>query len=303
MIRGGVKIVKVYKSKDKLIVYLPFEVVRGLRIGENDEVDFFKAGDNTFIFAKKSDVASLLLGKEGPEGAPRQQPSAPAQQRRASEAGLTQEELDVLRKLDTLRYGSRDVDSVNRMLSDREKEVLSRLIVKKAVLPFRKDMRSKELYSISKEVYDKFLMRKKKAGPEPAKIEEVSPQIKEAPFMYVRNKMPENENVKKLEKDGFVIVSTEGEASSLSLALEESIRRGLVLGTRAFNKKFYVVLRQYFDRHATAIIKDLKDKGESRVSSIARDVGISEDGARAILCLLSENGDVSEKKKDLFTLA
>ena len=43
--------------------------------------------------------------------------------------------------------------------------------------------------------------------------------------------------------------------------------------------------------------------GSNRVSEIAKEVGISEDAARAILYLLSENGDVSEKRKDYFVIA
>ncbi|MDE1850979.1 MAG: hypothetical protein KGH54_04280, partial [Candidatus Micrarchaeota archaeon] len=87
-----------------------------------------------------------------------------------------------------------------------------------------------------------------------------------------------------------------------SLALEGSIRRGQVLGTRSFNKKFYIILRTFFDRHGPKILKALKDGG-MRVSQIASETGVDEDGIRAILYLLAESGDVSEKRKDFFTLA
>ena len=147
-------------------------------------------------------------------------------------------------------------------------------------------------------------MRKKVGSKEvPQEQPAPAPKYEQRPFMSIKSSMPENINVQALEKNGFVVINTEGEASSLSLALEESIRRGHVLGTRAFNKKFYVVLRQFFDRYGTNIIKVLRESGESRVTSVAKATNMPEDGARAILYLLSENGDVTEKRRDLFELA
>lgn len=284
-----------------------------MQLNENEEVEFFKASENTFIFAKKSDVTSMLLSGKQPQQAapvtvqryvPAPQAAAP---KKEADVNLSQEEIDVLKKMDTLRYNMRDVDTVNKLLSEKERQTLKQLIAKKAVIPFQRDPKTKQLYSISKSVYDKYLMRKKPGSkevqaPPSAPVAPVQ-RFEQKPFMSIKNTMPENENIQYLEKNGFVVVNTEGEASALSLALEESIRRGHVLGTRSFSKKFYVVLRQFFDRYGTSIIKTLRESGASRVPGVAKDVGIPEDGARAILYLLAENGDVTEKRRDLFELA
>ena len=116
------------------------------------------------------------------------------------------------------------------------------------------------------------------------------------------SKQPEDEGVAFLEKNGFLVAPTEAEAGKVSLALEQSIRHGQVLGTRAFNKKFYIVLRKYFDRFAPQILKKLRDRNY-KVADLAKELKTEEEGLRAILYLLSENGDVSEKKRDIFTIA
>ncbi len=105
-----------------------------------------------------------------------------------------------------------------------------------------------------------------------------------------------------LEKNGFLVLQTEAEAGRVSLLLEQSIRHGQILGTRAFNKKFYIVRRSYFDKNSGPILKKLREESD-RVVELARELSIEEDGARAVLYLLSENGDVSEKKRDTFAIA
>ena len=60
--------------------------------------------------------------------------------------------------------------------------------------------------------------------------------------------------------------------------------------------------RAYFDKNSAGILKKLRE-GDYKVADLAQELKIDEDGTRAILYLLSENGDVSEKKRDIFTIA
>ncbi|MGC9204813.1 MAG: hypothetical protein ACP5FN_00835 [Candidatus Micrarchaeia archaeon] len=296
---SGDTIPKIYKQKNgKYIIYLPFEVITALNLKEEDELDFFKFGSNAFIMAKKSDIANLLS-----RNAPAAQEQKPEQ-----ENGLSAIEIEVLKKLDTLRYNMRSKQNVERILSENERIVLNGLVRKKIVILYAKDPSKPPLYSISKEFYDKFLMRKKTyAGAETAKTQTADmTQHFNIDKINVGKELEnkygiEHEDVKTLESKGFVVLQTEAEAASLSLALEDSIKQGLVLGTRAFNKKFYIVLRSFFDKYSGSIIKELRSS-DLRATDLARKIGIDEEGVRGILYLLAESGDVSEKRKDLFTL-
>ncbi|MGC8586767.1 MAG: hypothetical protein ACP5K9_00540 [Candidatus Micrarchaeia archaeon] len=288
--------VKVYKQKDKLVIYLPFDVVDAFHLKENDEVDFFRYSQNAFLFAKKSDVASILMGK---------QPSAEQQKGQfRPQIRLSDDEIMVLKKLDTLRYNARSKEAVEKMLNESEKKVLGQLEKKNAVSLFKDSKSGSELYSISKSIYDSFLMRKRQiqGTPKPEQVQPAVPQYKRVEQRGSYAGTEENENVKELESKGFVVIASEAEASSLSLALEESIRQGMVLGTRAFNKKFYIVMRQFFDRYGSKFLKEL-EKGAEKVTDIAAKYNVDEEGARAVLYLLAESGDVSEIKKDMFELA
>lgn len=281
---------KIYKFKDKFVVYLPFEVIKQLGLKGEEEVDFFRFSDKAFLFAKKEDITNLLMvTKTGVSAGP-----APVGQAPPKKVEITQEEVVVLKKLDTLRYANRTPANVSKILNEGEKKVLQGLVNKRVVWLFK----PKGSYSISKEIYDKFLMRRAPpASSAPAKKEVVEAPQK----MVVLPVKINNANVDKLEIDGYIVLPTEAEASSLSLAVEDSIRSGKVLGIRAFNKKFYVVLRAFFDKNSDKVIKELKG-GPKKVDELVKSTGLKEDGIRAMLYLLSEQGDVSERRKDVFTL-
>lgn len=280
---------KVYRHNNKLVIYLPFEVTEALKLTEGDEVDFFRYNVSSFLFAKKSDIVSILSRRS----------EAPASR-------FSAEEIGVLKKLDTLRYVDRTEENVKKKLSDAEMPALRSLLGKRAVDLFQsKKSGGVPVYSISKDVYDNFLMRKKpqRAGAQ-YDVQRLAqqPSVQHVTFQAIKESIPGNENVKKLEEQGFIVLPTEAEASSLSLALEESIRQGMVLGTRAFNKKFYILLRAFFDQYSRKVVESLRS-GKDKTSDIAASIGISEDAARAILYLLAENGDVSERRRDQFELA
>ncbi len=282
--------VKVYKNKEgKLVIYLPFEVTKTLDLKENEEIDFFKYNNSAFLFAKKSDITNMLLGNQSKTASTAA--SYPSRE-------LSNEEIAVLKKLDTVKYPMRTKEKVVQMLNPNEKTILKQLMKKQVVSLFRNEKFKKQLFGISKSVYDKYLMRKK-PQTDTQQNQSARPVIAKPTMM---RDIGENEDVKELEEKGFIVLQYETQAANLSLALENSIRQGLVVGTRAFNKKFYIVLRNFFDRNSGKIMKTLKE-GEMGVDQIARDTNIDEDGVRAVLYLLAESGDVSEKKKDFFALA
>ncbi len=264
---------KIYKTRNsKYIVYLPDSVMKQLGLREDDDVQFLKYNDSSFLFAKMASTSGSF-----------------------KPLNLTLGEINVLKKLDTLRYADRTVANVSKLLNEGEKKTLQGLLDKKAVYLSK----AKGSYGIVAAVYDKFLMRKKPgaAPQQPRKVVVEQPQ-KPIPLPP---KIEKNENVIQLETDGYIVLPTETEASSLSLALEDSIRSGKVLGIRAFNKKFYVVLRAFFDKNSGKVIKELKE-GPKKVDELVKTTGVKEDGIRAMLYLLSEQGDVSERRKDVFTL-
>ena len=286
--------VRVYKQNNKLAVYLSREVVEKLGLQEDDEVDFFSLEGGGFVFAKKSDIAKMLASGKGE--VPQIKERKDVAQRFRKEITLSQDEIDVLKKMDELRYNERTKEKVNKRLDQEGRRILQELENKKVVNLFSKG--NSELYSISNDIYNRFLMRKQ------PKQEKGAEKIEKREKNEISNLIPriDDENVRTLEKDGFVVLSSESEASLLSTKLEESIRRGFVLGTRAFNKKYYIALRSFIEKNGPKLVAKMKE-GKSKIDDLASAAGISEDGARAVLYFLAESGEVSEKKRDLFSLA
>jgi antitoxin component of MazEF toxin-antitoxin module len=298
--------IKVYKLNNKLIVSLPFEVIKALSIGEGDEVDFFKYSDKSFIFAKKSYIAALLTKVTDNKSVARQaiqQPQQIAKDDKGVE--IDNKELELLKKLDTLRYGDRTAGNVEKMLNSAEKQVLEELIKKGYVVPYKKPGEAQFKYSISKLVYDKFLFGKReKAEKTKAEVEQTAQEKSSsvAAEKHWEAKLINNNYLDILESKGFIVLNNEADAANVSAALEESIKQGLIIGTRAFNKKFYIALRGFINKYAPKIIKLIEQKPAS-ADEIAQKVGIEADGVRSILYYLAETGDVTEVRKDIFKYA
>ncbi|MCL5093331.1 MAG: AbrB/MazE/SpoVT family DNA-binding domain-containing protein [Candidatus Marsarchaeota archaeon] len=287
---------KVYRVNNKLAIYLPNEVVSELGIIDGEEVDFLKYKDKYFIFAKKSDIADSILSKREPT-----QQSAKANEGKQ----ISPAELAILKKLDTLRYSQRTKSRVNDMLDQGEKATLQALLKKRYISLFKKGSDPEPLYGIEKEIYNAFLMRKNvmaqkgKAAPQAF-------QASRTKFDYAASAQAasatDSEAIELLQKQGFIVLSSETEAANVSAALEDSIHHGLILGTRAFNKKFYVVTRGYITKNTSAILNIIRQKSMN-VKDIANEAGLEEDGVRAILYILAENGEATELRKDIFKSA
>ncbi len=257
---------------------------------EGDEIEIMQQ-DGHFIISKNSNPIKGIQAAEIPVKYPIVQEPSP-------------KELALLKKLDTLRYGARTESKIAAMLTQDEKKTLADMQKKRIVSLFKKEGEKEYKYSIPKMIYDKFLMRKSKSNDEaPIQIQAkpaVAPSTpKETPKKWELSLKPETSLITLLETKGYIVLPTTAEATAASAALEESIRHGLVIGTRAFNKKFYVVTRSFLGKAAKEISGAMGPKGAS-VSDISKETGIDEEGVRAVLYMLAEAGDVAEIKKDVF---
>ncbi|MDE1857069.1 MAG: hypothetical protein KGH98_03215 [Candidatus Micrarchaeota archaeon] len=283
---------KIFRWNNRLALNIPTNVAEALGLKDGDEVKFYmKKGTKIVSLAKPDDIAKLL-GNLHTGYSPEQ-------------ARLSDQEIEVLRRLDTIRYGERTDAKVKKTLTVDEFDILKSLLEKKAVTKYKKEGETEPKYSIPRSVYNEFLFGKRAqpqaAQEQPRKAEAPAPaQPKEKKWESILKES--DASVTLLETKGYIVVQTDAEAASLSSKLEDSIRRGLVLGIRAFNRKFYVVLRDFINQNAPKITKLMGSKGMS-VTEIAKAIGVDEDGVRAILYLMSESGEFIEVRRDVFKLA
>jgi bifunctional DNA-binding transcriptional regulator/antitoxin component of YhaV-PrlF toxin-antitoxin module len=280
-------------------VNIPYEVVSTLGIKDGEEVDFFKYSDKYFLFAKKSDVVLKILGANENGEIKKEVKN----EKKYTEKNLETDELKVLKKLDTIRYNNRTKEYVKTIMNGNELNILQGLIRKKAVSIYKKEGENDYKYGISKDVYDKYLFGKRNENIDEAikeKNEKVNDEAKEKGWeIKLREK---NKYADLLEVDGYLVLTNAADAEAASAQLEESIRHGLVVGTRAFNKKYYVAIKSFVTNNSQNILRLIEKKSMS-VDEISAELHMDAEAVRTILYLLSESGDVTEMKKDIFRAA
>ncbi|MCL4381457.1 hypothetical protein M1614_00560 [Candidatus Marsarchaeota archaeon] len=224
-------------------------------------------------------------------------------EKKYTEKNLETDELKVLKKLDTIRYNNRTKEYVKTIMNGNELNILQGLIRKKAVSIYKKEGENDYKYGISKDVYDKYLFGKRNENIDEAikeKNEKVNDEAKEKGWeIKLREK---NKYADLLEVDGYLVLTNAADAEAASAQLEESIRHGLVVGTRAFNKKYYVAIKSFVTNNSQNILRLIEKKSMS-VDEISAELHMDAEAVRTILYLLSESGDVTEMKKDIFRAA
>ncbi len=272
------------------------DVIYNLKIKEGDQIDFLKNGDY-YILATPDYLLQKIIPQKGPKQDSR---------------SITYGELSVLKKLDSLRYKNRTKEVVEPLLDKNEKETLNGLINKRYVVPLKG--KESTIYSINDDIYRRFLIKDREAyekfsrgkAPVPASKPEKSraePKKEERQIIdehkaanYINEDITEE-----LRRNGYLVIPGVSEAEAASLKLESEIRSGLVIGTRAFNKKYYIVYRSFMNKHSPEIISALRGKDMS-TEDLAKRTGLDLDGVRSIMFILSERGEVMEKRRDFFSI-
>ena len=106
-----------------------------------------------------------------------------------------------------------------------------------------------------------------------------------------------------LEAKGFVVLRNEADAASASAALEDSIRQGLVLGTRAFDKRFYIGMRGFLNRNGPKVMTVLERGKSVTADEVASELGIEVDAVKTVMYILAEKGDITEVRREVFKIA
>ncbi|NYZ79141.1 hypothetical protein H0N99_03245 [Candidatus Micrarchaeota archaeon] len=264
MRKEGDAIVRVYRVGDNLACILPNGMVEKLKLQGGEEVDFYEIKPGMFTLVKKDTVERMLKDEIGEVALPEEK------------KGVGMEEMGLLRKLNSIKFSERIPYTVNKKLSQREKEVLSKLIERGAVLVYKGGKYSKTgVYEISNNVYT--LLKSEK--PE------------------VEGGTPEEQ----LEKKGYAVVEDARDAEELCKKFDREIRSGDIIGTRGFDKRFYVAKRSWFTSLFEKVRQSMR-KGANNIADISRELKISEPACAVILEIMKDKGDAIEKRRGCYGL-
>ncbi len=292
---------KVVKSKSRFYVLITPEIADSIGIKEGEELELSKRDGASFVVSRKGaeQVSGSIIVGAG-----------------SGEAEMGERELDVLRKLDTMRYNERTKEKVDSILNAAERATLSKLMEKRFITLYRKDQKEPYRYGISKGIYEKYLFGKRvqKAAGEaapaskpvaPMPMAQQKPSVRKLDRDAVKKWEERSEAgyIEDLETKGYVVLKNEADAASASAALEDSIKQGLVIGTRAFDKRFYIGLRGFINKNGPKIMRVLERGKSVAAEEIASEVGIDVDAVKTILYILAEKGDITEVRREIFRIA
>jgi hypothetical protein len=272
---------RIIRKQDRCFIELPKEFL------SVDEIELFPLRDGYYFLSMPLETGQGQKSRK-PEG---------------RNEGATSEEISVLQRLQSIKFGDRTPDQVAKALSGPEKEVLRRLEEKGWVNVFKGSKYRNGVYNIADEVYPMLKSQGQGAPAAERKSEASQKQAQEA-----RNAAPERQaapaqnlppSYALLTKQGYMVIREQKDAKAMSEMLKSEMKSGSVTGTKGFDGSFYVVTREYFNGASKAVLDALRDK-PADVQAIAQASGLDADGARAVLQQLAEAGDVIEKRKGTY---
>jgi len=136
--------------------------------------------------------------------------------------------------------------------------------------------------------YFKFLYR---ASPKAAmKKESESPEAKEKQI-----------DEYSLERDGFFVAKNEERVKRISQEFEEKIKANEIRGIKSFDGNYYIVEDALLQRHRDKVLDCLKAETQCSVETVAEKAGISRTLAKICCEFLKEDGEVMEKRRDMYS--
>lgn len=268
--------IRLIKKNGKSYIQLPDE------FNQLDEVDLFHLKENFWLVSPVLVKEAKLETKE-------------EKHEIKEEKKLSEAEKVVLHKLMKIRFADRTPSNIEKTFSADEKGTVRQLIKKGFVQVFYgKKYEKTGVYSISDEIYP--FIGHDEAHPEQ--------QQKGAPNQRdVTVSQATPPAYSELAKTGWMIIPNPRDAEQFSFELKRSGLSQQVKGVRGFDGKFYVATNRFLYAAYEKIKSVLEKKKEMLVEEIARASGIDADGVAVVMRILSESGEVIEKRRGLFCLA
>ncbi len=238
---------KTYSYKGRLYSEIPKEIAEALAISSGDEIEFKPVYDN---------VVLITPSKEVPKGQPKEQPKGE----------IGKEEIELLKKVNSIRHYDRTYDKTAKLLNPEEKTLFDEMFKKGAL--FRYKRTGRELIGLDKK-YFKYVVEER------------------------------DELIEKLAKEGCIVIEEQGQMKILN----DKIRNEKlpVRGIRGFDKRYYIMSQEKLSEIERKLEKTLTK--EKTLKAISAELELPEEFCRAAVEILREDGTIIEKKKNSYVLA
>ncbi len=277
---------RVLRNQKKAYVELPPEMA------EYDEIELFQLRDGFYLM---SVPLSVTHNATQPADANAGQQQNTQDQKEA----ISEPEKALLKKLLGIKFSDRTPANVAKLLDQGEQKTLVSLENKGLVAVYRGKNYTNGVYSIPDNAYALINNNGTQRVNNSNVIGNQDATQTIQPNHPIANQVAsQGVGLNTLNSRGFLIMQDKREAMMLSEQLGQEIKTGAVFGIKGFDNKFYMVTRKYFTSAQQQISDALKHEMDS--ASIAATTKLETDGCIAVLRLMSENGDIIEKKKGIF---
>ncbi len=264
---------RIIKKQDRCFIELPGEFM-GV-----DEAEVFPLRDGYYLISLP--LESCVSGPESGET-------------KTKSSDLSSEEINVLQKLQSIKFNERTSTNVAKTLSEAQMHTLRSLEKKGLANLFRGNKYPDGVYNINDSVYPLLKTTKSEEMPLNQKTEHA------AATKGTASTQPTTQNplYSILISKGFLVLRDTNEARSLSETLKSEMKQGTVVGVKGFDGSFYVVTRDYFNKASKSILASIGK--EADIKTITENSKLETDAVLAVLHHLAESGDVIEKKKGIY---
>jgi len=180
--------------------------------------------------------------------------------------GVTDEQLQIIKKLASIKFEDRTVKNVDAQLSVEQKKILKQMVASGAVTVYRRGKyKDRNIYAISDLIY---------------------PLINKKSFDYTTKASP----VKKSVLPEYMVLGSKTEASKISNKYSQEIKKGLLMGVRDIgDKKYYIISKKYYEKVSGKIIDSLSQKPLT-YEQVCKQLKLNPTGCKSVLLFLAEQG-------------
>ncbi|MFA5106110.1 MAG: hypothetical protein WC506_04060 [Candidatus Micrarchaeia archaeon] len=219
------------------------------------------------------------------------------------EGMLPPEQGRVLQKLISLRFEERTPSNVQGLLTQEEGEVLDSMLESGLIRLYKGGKYAKTgVISIPDSIFPKIPKEGHAQTPAQAGNSNASGPARQ----YQAGQAPRQDSgipiMQKIEKFGYTVLQNDAEAKEASNSLSAQIKEGKIKGVRAFDRRYYIASKEFYEFHRPAFLDKL-EKSAYTPEAIAKALSVDTEAAMVMLALMSSEGEALEKRKGTYSHA
>ncbi|MFN3910140.1 MAG: hypothetical protein ACK4J0_02830 [Candidatus Anstonellaceae archaeon] len=254
---------KIKKQENGIWVFLPKEDFSNFVDEEQIEIDGIFLSKDVFVLLNQN--ASLSFSELNKKITLNQSPQKEII-KKATQKTLNEEQIAVLQKLSKITFSARTYDYIQKIFSQKEKEVLDSLRKIGAVQLYKSQKYPSGVYNINQMFYQK-----------------QKTSFKE-------------DSIEHLEKFGYAFFLDLNSAKRFIEVNNKRLQTLEAKTKKGFDKKIYCILPSFIEENKTRIL-ELIEKEPKTIEYLEEKLKMPREGLYAILLFLAEDGLVFEKVK------